>query len=73
MFLLDGSRRYYFQIYTHLSKTKIDNGNTLGIIDEEFYLSLRTLSHIANKNDCNFQIEQIRKGERGKIAQIKIK
>ncbi|EGR30739.1 kinesin motor domain protein [Ichthyophthirius multifiliis] len=50
-----------------------DNGNTLGLIDEEFFFSLKTLSHIANKNECDFQILQIKKGERGKIALVKLK
>ncbi|EAR99018.2 elongation factor Tu GTP-binding domain protein (macronuclear) [Tetrahymena thermophila SB210] len=50
-----------------------DNGNTLGLIEEEFFLSLKILSHVANKNECYFQLDRVYNGERGRIGFVKIK
>ncbi|KAL4472863.1 hypothetical protein ABPG72_020597 [Tetrahymena utriculariae] len=50
-----------------------DNGNTLGLIEEEFFLSLKVLSHVANKNECYFQLDRVYNGERGRIGFVKIK
>lgn len=50
-----------------------DDGNPLGLIEEEFFLSLKILSHVANENVCDFQLQNVYNGEMGRIGFIKIR
>jgi len=51
----------------------LDDGNPLGLIEEEFFLSLKILSHVANENVCDFQLQSVYNGEMGRIGFIKIR